>query len=151
MLELTLIHLDSHYWSSGWEAKNKADWLDLLRSLTDGDQWIMDGHYSGSLKIRMARADAIVYLDLGFWPCLMRVIKRNLQWRGRTRPSLAEGCPEKISLSFYIYILRFHLHKRGFIIRMLKEEWKDRTLVVLNNREAIDNYINSLQRKMKLQ
>jgi len=74
--DLPLIYLDQHYWLPNWRESTKEVWEVKVRGLTAGEQWIIDGNYSGTMNIRLARADTIVYLDFPTWKCLYRVIKR---------------------------------------------------------------------------
>jgi hypothetical protein len=47
-----------------------------------GDRWIMDGNYSGSLDIRLERADTVIILVFSRWRCLVRVLRRWWTNRG---------------------------------------------------------------------
>ena len=51
-------------------------------------QWVMDEMKRGVLAERLARADAIVYLDLSTRACLAGVIRRRIRYRGQLRPDL---------------------------------------------------------------
>lgn len=47
------------------------------------------------IDIRKPLADTVIYLELPMRVCLYRVIKRRIQYHGKTREDLTEGCPEK--------------------------------------------------------
>ncbi|MEL6616064.1 MAG: AAA family ATPase, partial [Bacteroidota bacterium] len=69
---------------------------------------IFDGNFSATYAERMARADTFVWLDVPLWRRLWRVLRRTVVYRGRTRPDLPEGCPERLgwqTLSFVHFIL----------------------------------------------
>ena len=59
------------------------------------DRWVMDGNYSATFDLRMPRAEALVFLDIPVWRCLAGVYGRAWRHRGRVRPNLPDGCPER--------------------------------------------------------
>lgn len=104
---LPLVHLDQYYHGPDWAEPKQADWEAKVNQLIAEDSWIMDGSYTGSLAMRAARADLIIYLDLPTWMCLSRVIRRTLLYRGSVRPDAAEGCKERFDWQFFKYILHY--------------------------------------------
>ena len=92
-----LIHLDTQYWSAGWVEPTKAAWEQKVKTLVAQPGWIMDGNFGGTMPIRMARADTIIYLDRSRWLCLFRVLRRVAKNYGKTRSDMAAGCPERFS------------------------------------------------------
>ena len=60
---LEVIHLDQYYWKPNWEESDKEEWNQLATQLATKPSWIMDGNYGGTMDIRIARADTIIYLD----------------------------------------------------------------------------------------
>jgi adenylate kinase family enzyme len=59
-----------------------------------------------TLDERLERADTVFYLDYPIHLCLTRLIRRIWTYRGRTRPDMTEGCPERFDLEFLIYLMR---------------------------------------------
>ena len=100
---LPLIHLDQEHWRPGWVEPSKEEWQRQLQQLVAGERWIIDGNYSGSLEMRLARADTVVDLEFPAWLCVWRLLRRiATSWR-RVRPDMAEGCPEQFNLGFVFY------------------------------------------------
>jgi len=95
-LDLPIIHLDNHYWHSGWVKTPTPAWQNTVTELSQGDQWIMDGNYRNSLDIRLNAADTVIFLDLPRWLCAWRSIKRRIQYRNKPRPDMAPGCQETL-------------------------------------------------------
>jgi len=105
--KLPLIHLDTEYWNPGWVATPDDEWHSIVEDLVERDSWVMEGNFSGTFPIRMPRADTIILVTRPRWLCLARAIWRSIKYFRRTRPDLAEGCPEKFDLEFYKWIWDF--------------------------------------------
>ena len=116
---LPLVHLDAEYWHAGWVETPAAEWLAKLQTIVARKHWLIDGNYGGSLALRLARADTVVWLDYPTRICLARSLQRWRRYRGRARPDAAPGCPERLDLPFLFYIARFRLAKRPGIERRL--------------------------------
>lgn len=109
---LPLIHLDQQYWNPGWVETPKREWHAKVAELVAGNEWIIDGNYSGSLELRLTRADTVILLDVPAWVCVARVLRRVVQSRGRSRPDMADGCPEQLNIPFLFYIVTFPFARR---------------------------------------
>jgi adenylate kinase family enzyme len=101
---LPVVHLDYHYWRPNWVQPDRETWRAQVTDLAAGDAWVMDGSYSSTWNVRLPRADAIVYLDIGRWLCRWGVLRRTVKTYGRTRPDLGPDCPEQIDWKFIQYV-----------------------------------------------
>src|SRR5918992_2213979 len=81
LLDLEVNHLDKFYWKPGWVESPRDEWLETVIELINRDSWIIDGNYSGTLELRLQKADTVVFLDMPRRLCLWRIVKRNLQYR----------------------------------------------------------------------
>ncbi|MEZ4885814.1 MAG: DNA topology modulation protein [Chitinophagales bacterium] len=144
ILQIPLIHLDQHYWSANWVEPTKPDWEQKIKHLMDGEMWIMDGNYSNTLEMRLAKADTVIFLDFPRWKCIIRVLKRNLQYHGSDRPSMAEGCPEKISVEFLTYLWKFPQRSRPKMLRLLEFAKEEVTIYILKSDGEIANFLKKL-------
>jgi adenylate kinase family enzyme len=97
---LPLIHLDRFYWRPGWKAPADAEWFAVVERLIAEPTWVMDGNFSSTMARRAEMADAIVFLDLPRWLCLMRVLRRAAMGYGKARADVAPGCPERFDWAF---------------------------------------------------
>lgn len=99
------VHLDSIYWLPGWEDLPREKMKKKVGEIIKKDQWIIEGNYFYAYgEERIKRADAVVFLDINRFLCLYRVIKRYFMYRGKTRPDMGEGCPEKIDFEFIKWV-----------------------------------------------
>lgn len=116
---LPLIHLDAEFHLPGWVDRETGEWLARVDRLLEGERWIIDGNYGGSLERRLARADTAILLDYPTWLCLWRVVRRIATLHGRVRPDAAPGCPERWDLPFLAYVARFRRAKSPTLERRL--------------------------------
>lgn len=132
-LHLPVIHLDALYWRSGWIPTPGPEWRQIVAALTAEPQWVMDGNYGGTLDLRLAAADTVVFMDTPRYICISRVVWRWLRYRGRTRPHMALGCPEKVTWDFLLWIWNYPKRRRPAILRRLAELPPGRIVYVLRS------------------
>ncbi len=109
---LPVVHLDREYWRPGWVEPARDDWRARVAGLAAGESWIIDGQYGGTLELRLARADTLIFLDLAMPVCLLRVLRRTLSGYGRTRAEMSPGCPERFDWPFLKYVWNYRRSHR---------------------------------------
>lgn len=114
-LGIPVIHLDVLFWKPGWTESNDAEFRMRVAEALNGESWVCDGDFGGSLDLRLPRADTVVWIDQPVWLCLVRAIWRIVKYRTDTRPDMAEGCRESIDLKFWGYILAWNRSRRPII------------------------------------
>ena len=134
---LPIIYLDQHYFDKNWVEPSKEVWKKRVQALSQQESWVMDGNYGGTMDIRIARADTIIFLNLPVWLCLYRILKRWLQYRGQVRPGSAEGCYEKMDLQFIHYVATYPITRRPGILKKLAALEKEKQVFVLKSRTAV--------------
>src|SRR4029078_10154285 len=85
---LPVIHLDLHFWKPGWVAPSETEWREKQTEVLAGDAWIADGNYHETLDLRIELADTVVVLDLPWWLCSGRALRRGFRMPGE----MPEGC-----------------------------------------------------------
>lgn len=118
-LSLPVVHLDKLWWKSGWVNRTEGEFDALLDAVLLGEEWVIDGNYLRTLPRRLERCDAVVLLDYPRRVCLLRALRRILTWRGRTRPDMAAGCPERLDGEFVRWIWEFHRTQRPQVLELL--------------------------------
>src|SRR5438445_12821143 len=88
--------------------------------MLSGPAWFMVGNYGGTLNIRLAACDAVVFLDIPRFVCLWRVLRRQLEHAGQARAEVP-GCPERLSWGCVKWIWTYPARQRGSILLRLKE------------------------------
>jgi adenylate kinase family enzyme len=144
---LPLIHLDQHYWSAGWVPTADEDWRAEVDRMVARDCWIMDGNYGGTFDIRMPRSDTVLFLDVPRIVCLWRVAWRRLWYRGRGRPDLPPGCPERLTWEFITWIWSYPRRRRDDILQRLAAiaGAGDKRVVILSSAKSVDGFLAGIR------
>lgn len=142
---LPVVHLDQLYWSPGWVERPEEEFRRLLTHALDQPAWIMDGNFSGTLPQRLARCDQVFFFDLSPAACLLGVLRRIAASRGRTRPDMAEGCPERLDPAFLRYTWRFSRDKAPKVRTLLAESGIP--CLRFTSRRQANQYLQSLDPK----
>ncbi len=143
-LNLPIIHLDRYYWNPGWQETPSDDWNQKVGNLISGERWVMDGNYWSTLAMRSQAADSIIFIDIPRRISYLRIFLRFLKFRGRSRPDLAEGCPEKIDRDFLEWIWYYPITHRPAILRFLKRIESRKNVIFLQGQQDIERFIASL-------
>lgn len=143
--KLPLFHLDQLYWKANWEETPEEEWIPKAQEVVDKEEWIIDGNYSGTMDMRLERADTIIFLDRSRWLCLYRVFKRIILNYGRTRADMAEGCKERFNWEFIVYVFHFNDVKRPKIIRRLKGGLKNKKVYVFKKDREVETFLKELE------
>lgn len=149
---LPLVHLDRLFWRPGWVRTPTDDWRRLMDDLVATDRWVIDGNYGGTIDLRLAAADAVVFLDVSRLRCLARVVKRALANRGRTRDDMTAGCPERLTWEFARWVWSYPTTRRPVILSKLKafEDGGGRVVVLHTDDETRELSRSPLSRRASL-
>jgi adenylate kinase family enzyme len=142
---LPLVHLDTLFWSPGWVATPDVDWDRTIAELIAREEWIMDGNYGRTLATRLAACDTVIFLDVPPLVCLWRVWRRSRAYRGRSRPDLAEGCPERLTWEFVWWILTYRRRRRPGILGRLASLRPEQRAIILRRTRDARRYLDALQ------
>ena len=146
-LGLPVIHLDRAYWSAGWVEPPKEEWRQKVEEMCAGESWVMDGNYSGTLDVRLAACDTVIFLDLPRTVCTWRVIKRSLKYRGASRPDMGEDCREQLNKDFLIFLLwvwNYPRHSRPKILERIKEFAAGKQIHILRSSAEAEEFLETL-------
>jgi adenylate kinase family enzyme len=138
-LGLPVTHLDRLFWRPGWQATEERAWREIQRGLVARDAWVLDGNYSGTLDVRLAVADTVIFLDFPRRICLTRVIRRTIASRGRD--TQAPGCPDKVDREFLSWIWNFRAHSRPKVLAAVAEHGKHAEHVILGSPREVREFL----------
>lgn len=145
-LDLPVVHLDAYFWKPGWVQTESEEWEQIIRTQTEQEKWIMDGNYTGTLDMRLERADTVIFLDMPRVLCVYRVLKRRIQYHGRARKDMNQGCPEKLDWPFISWVWNFPKRSRSKVIAALEGCKAEKQVIVLNGRKEVRRFIERIAR-----
>ena len=102
-----VLHLDTVQFLPNWQVREAEEKQRLVEDFLDSHpSWIIDGNYRKlSYERRLKEADVIWILLFGRATRLWRVCRRYRQYKGQSRPDMAEGCREKLDGEFIRWVL----------------------------------------------
>ncbi|MHB9144319.1 MAG: DNA topology modulation protein [Symbiobacteriia bacterium] len=144
ILGIEIVHLDRLFWHPGWVETPRDQWLAVQEEEVRRERWIIDGNYLGTMDVRLASADTVIFLDLPRILCVFRAFKRAVGHWGRSRPDMGEGCPEKVDWEFLRWIWGFPAKTRPEILRLAG--LPDGVQVTqLRSSRAVDRFLRGLR------
>lgn len=141
-LDIPVYHLDKFFWNKGWVETKQEKFDDKLNKIVNEDKWIIDGNYIRTLEMRAEKADTIIFINMPTYLCLYRIMKRRVMYRGKSRPDMAEGCPEGIDFEFFKWVLTYNKKVRPKILENLKR-YKDKNIVIFNNKKEVKDFMEN--------
>lgn len=94
----------------------------------------------------MEQADQIIFLNFSAWNCLARALKRYLQYRGKVRESMADGCPEQFNWEFIRWILRDGRTNNAKVRYQKLSDTYPEKMHILHSQAEIDCFLQSLKK-----
>lgn len=117
---LPVVHLDRLWWLPGWQARSEESFDALLADELARPAWIMDGNFRRTFERRLKSADLCLFLDYPEHLCMESVRRRTEEFRGRNRPDMTGGCPERIDAEFEQWIRSFRTDVRPAMIAAIE-------------------------------
>lgn len=106
--DIPVLHIDTIQFKAGWQERELEEKQAMMKEFLDlHDSWVIDGNYTALMQERrLEEADLIILMLFNRFSCYFRAWKRYFHYRGKSRPDMAEGCPEKVDWEFTKWI--FH-------------------------------------------
>ncbi|MGO7990715.1 FlaR DNA topology modulation protein [Rhizobium leguminosarum] len=140
-LDLLYISMDrDFYWLPGWRKRDRSDIDRLILEVVARERWIMDGTGLGSFRLRLPRADLVIWLRLPRTACLLGATSRAIRYFGRSRPEMPEGCPERLTSDMVGYIWNFERRAAPKIEAALYEFGLANSTVIIKSRKAANRF-----------
>ena len=142
------LYLDRVHFLPNWNEREAEVGREIVRAEMEKPSWVIDGNYTHLLREeRMEDADEIIWLRYPRLICLYRALKRNREFRGKSRESVADGCIERMNWEFAWWILyegRTKDRVRGY--QNIVERYSQKSTIIKNNR-ALLRYLQKWQKK----
>ena len=142
-LHLPVVHLDKLFWKPGWVETTPDEFDAKLAVELEKPQWIMDGNFNRTMQMRLEKCDTVIYLDYKRIVCLWGVICRIVKSYGKTRPDMAEGCPERLDWEFLKWVWNYNRDKKDRNYGYLNEITHAETYA-FKNRRQLKRFLKSL-------
>ena len=149
-LQLPVYHLDAFFHLPGGEMLNRDAFVAQQEDMMTTDQWLIDGNYAGTLPMRLAQADTVIWLDFPSKLNTLRVIKRSWQFSQdkSTRPDMPDFFEEqmfdKAYWQFLKFVWTFNKKVRPYIVSALENRPKTARLIILKNRRQVTEFMAKL-------
>ena len=142
---IEVIHLDKIHWRPNWTEPSKEEWREIVENSLRGEAWIMDGNYSGTIEMRIAASDTVIFLDLPRVVCVYRILKRVALSYGKTRPDMAEGCREQFDWKFIKWVWDYATRSKPKIENLLEKYQNEKTIIRLRSKREVEEFLAKLQ------
>ena len=138
-LGLPVVHLDQLWWKEGWRNVTREEFDSRLAMAMNMDGWIIDGNYSRTMEMRLAKCDTVIYLDFNRWACLRGMCQRVFGNYGKARPDMAQGCPERFDPAFVKWIWNYNKNNRVKFDR----KGRDKQFLAFDKELKLEDFLRS--------
>ncbi len=145
-LNLPVIHLDMHFWKPGWVESSDEEFNPKVEEMLKEPEWIMDGNFGSTIPLRSEYADTIIFLDTSRFTQLYGIFSRVIKYKGKTRPDLPEGCPERVDWVFTKWVYNYNKRNRPLILKFLDTIKDRKNVLILKNRKEMNRFADSFKK-----
>ncbi|MEN3611548.1 topology modulation protein [Plantactinospora sp. ZYX-F-223] len=145
ILDAPLTHLDAIYYDEQWNPLPQDEFAAQQEKLVAGERWVIEGNYAGTLPIRLAAADTVIFLDLPALTCLWGIAQRRLRYRGGQHQ--ADGVYDRITWNFVRYILGYRRTMRPRVETLVREHGPHVRLISLRTRRQANRLVDRLRQQ----
>lgn len=141
---IPLLYLDRVNFQADWQERDTEEARQIVRTFMEQPDWVIDGNYNRFYRQeRLEQADRIVLMLFNRFSTLHRIIRRNQEFRNRSRESMADGCAEKLDFEFlYWILLRGRTPSKILDYRRLIREYSGKVTVIRNQRQ-LDRFMEA--------
>ncbi|NPD88920.1 MAG: hypothetical protein HGN29_09345 [Asgard group archaeon] len=145
---IPVYHLDKILWKKDWERTSEEEFTFRHDEILKEDSWIIDGvAYKSTYPKRFSRADTIIFLDTPLEECKERGLQRMKEDIERPNPYVTEGCryPLEFIKEQNDVIELFHNEYRKYILEMIEQYKKEKTVILLKTNKDTQNFLETLK------
>lgn len=148
LLNLPVTHLDSVYYDTDWNPLPPEEFAALQRGLVAESRWLLEGNYAGTLPIRLARTETVIFLDIHAVTCLAGLLQRR--WRYRGGQHTKDGVYDRITWNFVRYIWGYRTTMRPRVHALMDEHGANARLVTLTSRRQASRFLAQLRTEISV-
>ncbi|MDE5669938.1 MAG: DNA topology modulation protein FlaR, partial [Eubacterium sp.] len=132
-----LLYLDCVNFEENWVERDRAECKKMVYAFMQNDSWVIDGNYSEMYQAeRLEQADKIIILCYNRFVCMKGAFKRNHDYKGKVRESMAEGCKERMDFWFFTWVVfKQYSRKRKNNVKSIKNKYPDKTVIFKNRKQ----------------
>ncbi|MBQ2835946.1 MAG: topology modulation protein [Clostridia bacterium] len=134
LYNIPAIHIDGIHHLENWKIRDKDERDKMILDIVKQEKWIIDGTYKATLKVRLEKADLVIWLDYPTWTQIKGVIMRRIKLGGKEREEIP-GCKERMSKEFFTYVLKYNKEKRKVIVDNLEGIDESKLLIFKKQRD----------------
>lgn len=134
--------MDKIFWKPGWIESDRAEFRSAMIKIMEQPEWVIDGNFDGSLSLRLEYCDTVIMLDYNRLTCFMGYFNRYLKFKGKSRPSMTEGCEEKLDWSYLKWLWKFPKDRDKMVDKI---KATDKKVLVFRNRKETAKFIAGLK------
>ncbi|MDR6112192.1 adenylate kinase family enzyme [Paenibacillus sp. SORGH_AS338] len=75
---------------------------------------------------------------------MYRIVKRRIQYHGKTRPDLNKDCPEKLDIGFLKWVWDYRKRNRVKTLEKLKQVKQHQKVVIIRNKKQLEELVEQL-------
>jgi adenylate kinase family enzyme len=141
---IPVLHIDKIFFGPNWIERDKTVVEAEIRAFMKQDSYIIDGQYRKLAQERFDQADQIFIFDYNRFKCLYGALKRRIKYHNQNRDTIADGCKERLNLSFVWWILHGGRKKDSkALLKSYKVQYHDK-VIVFKKRKETDQYLRSI-------
>ena len=138
---IPLFHLDMLYWNTDKTTVNKSVFLERLSKILHKNEWIIDGNYASTMKLRLQACDTVFFLDYPLDICLDGIKER--QGKKRSDMPWIENVNDS-DADFIEFIKNYNLQNRPQVMTLLNK-YNYKSIFIFKNREEADHFLSRVQ------
>ncbi|HEM4266963.1 TPA: adenylate kinase [Streptococcus suis] len=140
MTGFPLYHLDQLNWLPDKTIVAKEVFQARQEEVLRQEEWIIDGNYRGTYKLRMAACDTIIFLDYPEEVCVEGLYNRV----GKTRADMP-WVEEAVDEELLAFVKNFRTQVRPNIFNLLSI-YKDKNIFIFTSRKEANDYLKQLKK-----
>lgn len=138
--QIPLYHCDMLYWNVDKSVVSKEVFIQRLNEIISSDQWIIDGNYGSTMKLRLEACDTVFFLDFNVDVCLSGLESR----KGQVREDIPwSGSDEQLDEELYQFVLNYNTLNRPIVLELLNG-YSNKYIKIFEHRNELDEYLNLL-------